>query len=67
MVDNCNIGMEGGKALGLALKKNKALETLDISYNNIGSEGGKCFGEALKENHSLTSLNLSTSPANHAK
>ena len=47
-----NIGVEGGKAIGEALKVNTSLTEIDISDNNIGDEGGKAIGEALKVNNS---------------
>ena len=48
------IGDEGGKAIGEALKVNTSLTEIDLGRNNIGDEGGKAIGEALKVNTSLT-------------
>ena len=45
-----NIGSEGGKAIGEALKVNTSLTEIDLGSNNIGDEGGKAIGEALKVN-----------------
>ena len=53
-----NIGDEGGKAIGEALKVNTSLTKIDLYENNIGDEGGKTIGEALKVNTSLTEINL---------
>ena len=49
-----NIGDEGGKAIGEALKVNISLTRINLRYNEIGDEGGKAFGEVLKANTSLT-------------
>ena len=53
-----NIGDEGAKAIGEALKSNKTLTNLDVRHNKIQSEGAKAIGRALKSNKTLTSLNL---------
>jgi hypothetical protein len=55
-----NIGVEGGKAIGEALKVNNSLHTLDIRGNNLGTEDGKAISEALKVNHSLHTLDISS-------
>ena len=52
------IGVEGGKAIGEALKVNTSLTEIDLYYNNIGDEGAKAIGEALKVNTSLTKIDL---------
>eukprot|EP00944_MAST-04C_sp_MAST-4C-sp1_P015636 g15636.t1 len=49
-----NIGDEGGKAIGEALKVNTSLTEIWLNGNNIGVEGAKAIGEALKVNTSLT-------------
>jgi hypothetical protein len=38
------IGVSGGKALGLALTKNKTLKKLSVFNNKIGFDGAKAFG-----------------------
>ena len=53
-----NIGDEGAKAIGEALKVNTSLTKIDLGGNNIGVEGGKAIGEALKVNTSLTKIYL---------
>ena len=57
LYDN-NIGDEGGKAIGEALKVNTSLTKIYLSDNNIGDEGAKAIGEALKVNTSLTEIYL---------
>ena len=52
-----NIGDEGAKAIGEALKENTSLTEIFL-WNNIGDEGGKAIGEALKVNTSLTMIDL---------
>eukprot|EP00944_MAST-04C_sp_MAST-4C-sp1_P011864 g11864.t1 len=47
-----NIGDEGAKAIGEALKVNTSLTLILLSSNEIGDEGGKAIGEALKVNTS---------------
>ena len=47
-----NIGDEGGKAIGEALKVNTSLSEIDLDSNNIGDEGRKAIREALKVNNS---------------
>ena len=49
-----NIGDEGGKAIGEALKVNTSLTEINLGDNKIGDEGAKAIGEALKVNTSLT-------------
>ena len=44
------IGAEGAKAIGEALKVNTSLTEIDLNNNNIGVEGAKAIGEALKVN-----------------
>ena len=39
--DGNNIGAEGGKAIGEALKVNTSLTEIYLSSNNIGDEGGR--------------------------
>mmetsp|Transcript_57571 Transcript_57571/g.182347 ORF Transcript_57571/g.182347 Transcript_57571/m.182347 type:complete len:111 (+) Transcript_57571:2334-2666(+) len=64
---NNKIGVEGAKAVAVALKTNTSLTTLDLSGNDIGAEGAKAVVEALKVNKSLTVLKLnSTSPSRRA-
>eukprot|EP00232_Nephroselmis_pyriformis_P004496 CAMPEP_0182913694 /NCGR_PEP_ID=MMETSP0034_2-20130328/38172_1 /TAXON_ID=156128 /ORGANISM="Nephroselmis pyriformis, Strain CCMP717" /LENGTH=448 /DNA_ID=CAMNT_0025050423 /DNA_START=286 /DNA_END=1628 /DNA_ORIENTATION=+ len=53
-----NIGAEGTKAIGEALKVNGSLTTLYLTVNGIGAEGAKAIADALKVNGSLTSLYL---------
>ena len=53
-----NIGAEGGKVIGEALKVNTSLTEIDLQYNKIGDEGAKAIGEALKVNTSLTGIYL---------
>ncbi|EGD77003.1 hypothetical protein PTSG_12575 [Salpingoeca rosetta] len=57
LADN-DLGPEGGKAIGEALKVNTTLTSLDLYSNNLRPEGGKAIGEALKVNTTLTSLDL---------
>ena len=52
-----NIGDEGTKAIGEALKVNTSLGAIHLSDNNIGDEG-KAIGEALKVNTSLVAIHL---------
>ena len=51
-----NIGVEGAKAIGEALKVNASLAKINLHTNEIGDEGGKAIGEALKVNTSLTRI-----------
>ena len=51
-----DIGVEGGKAIGEALKVNTSLTKIDLDGNEIGAEGAKAIGEALKVNTSLTKI-----------
>ena len=53
-----NIGDEGAKAIGEALKVNTSLTEINLNGNKIGVEGGKAIGEALKVNTSLTEIDL---------
>ena len=55
-----NIGYEGGKVIGEALRINTTLTKLNLHYNEIGDKGGKVIGEALRINKTLTKLNLSS-------
>ena len=47
-----NVGVEGGKAIGEALKVNTSLTKFVLGDNNIGDEGGKAIGEAMEVNNS---------------
>jgi len=58
-LSNDNIGYEGGKAIGEALKSNTTLTKVYLSNNRIGDEGDKAIGEALKGNTTLTKVYLS--------
>ena len=42
-----NIGAEGIKVIGEALKVNASLHTLNLYCNYIGVEGGKVIGESI--------------------
>ena len=42
-----NIGDEGTKAIGEALKVNTSLTHIDLCENNIGDEGKRAIGEDL--------------------
>ena len=53
-----NIGVEGVKAIGEALKVNTSLTSIFLGGNEIGDEGGKAIGEALKVNTSLAKFFL---------
>jgi len=53
-----NIGEEGATALGVALKVNTVLVTLDLGGNYIRAEGAAAIAEALRGNGVLTDLNL---------
>ncbi|EOD13139.1 hypothetical protein EMIHUDRAFT_357080 [Emiliania huxleyi CCMP1516] len=53
-----NIGEEGATALGVALKVNTVLATLDLGGNYIRAEGAAAIAEALRGNGVLTDLNL---------
>ena len=55
-----NIGVEGVKAIGEALKVNTLLTRIGLNGNEIGDEGAKAIGEALKVNTLLTEINLHT-------
>ncbi len=48
----------GARLLADALKKNRALQVLDLSSNHLGPEGLDIMGAALLENHTLTGLRL---------
>lgn len=48
----------GAEKIALALKKNKALQALDISANPIGDIGALAFANMLLTNHVLTTLFL---------
>ena len=53
-----NIGEEGATALGVALKVNTVLTTLDLGGNYIRAKGAAAIAEALRGNGVLTDLNL---------
>jgi hypothetical protein len=48
LADN-QLGTAAGKALGLLLKGNKKLTSLDVSGNALGFEGGLALAEALEK------------------
>lgn len=50
----------GLDAIGLSLKDNKTLVTLNLSYNSLGKLGAKKIVKGLKGNSSIKELNLST-------
>ena len=73
MLQGSKIGVEGAKALCKALKVNKSLTQLVLSYNknvyfvvkviiittnNIGNEGAKTIAEVIKISATLTELYL---------
>jgi len=58
-LESNKIRPEGAKHLAEALKVNKALTKISLSFNNrIGPEGAKHLAEALKVNTTLTKINV---------
>ena len=55
---NKEIGDEGAKALGEALKVNATVKNLALGSCGIGDVGAAALGEALRSNTSLTRLDL---------
>ena len=49
-------GREGSKALSLALKKNRTLQELDLSYNRMVDEDIEVLAQGLMENEALKTL-----------
>ena len=56
-----NIGDEGGKAIGEALKVNTSLTKIYLDSNNIGAEGGKAIGEGIESEYLVEPYSLVTS------
>eukprot|EP00854_Cymbomonas_tetramitiformis_P004375 gene4375-5381_t len=52
------IGNDGAKELGDALKRNDTLEVLKLNYGNIGLKGVTALAKQLEDNTSLTALHL---------
>jgi len=54
------IGVEGSKALAMALEHNTTLTALDIEKNDVGNDGAVQFACALQQNRTLNKLSLSS-------
>jgi hypothetical protein len=52
------IDAEGAIALADALKENKLVTDVNLSWNEIGAEGASALADALKVNTSVTNINL---------
>lgn len=57
-VINSRIGAAGAALLSEALKVNRTVAGLDLSYNDIGTAGAGSLSEALKVNRTLLELDL---------
>ena len=57
--NNNRIGVQGCVALAEALKTNRTVHTLDLSFNYIGVQGCVALAEALKTNATVHTLDLS--------
>ena len=57
-LDNADIRNEATELLADALKSNKILEKLVLSYNKIGDVGAKALADALELNTTLKTLDL---------
>lgn len=49
---------EGGRALGEAIKYNRSLRTLDLSWNNIGHAGARYVWDGLINNISMDAIHI---------
>ena len=58
-IDN-KITSKGAIKVAEAIKMNKTLQELDISYNNISDDGAADISDALKSNNSLQILKMSS-------
>ena len=56
---NKKFNNEGAIKIAEAIKVNKILQKLDISYNNISDNGAAAISDALKSNNSLQILDMS--------
>jgi Ran GTPase-activating protein (RanGAP) involved in mRNA processing and transport len=54
------VGVEGGRALAVALAKNRTLTHLDLGCNPAGTPVAIAFAQTLERNSCLLSLDLST-------
>lgn len=52
------LGKAGAEAMGLALKQNRTLLELDISYNRIPVEAAAAIAAGVKENDTLKTLKV---------
>lgn len=50
---NNNLGPQGARSIGEALKFNRNVAQLELGFNNLGSEGTRAIEEALEFNGSL--------------
>lgn len=57
LCDN-NFSDDGARAIGRAIRVNKALLRLDLRNNLIGDEGADSLVQALKQNKTLTQLDI---------
>eukprot|EP00743_Colponemidia_sp_Colp-15_P010176 GILK01011180.1.p1 GENE.GILK01011180.1~~GILK01011180.1.p1 ORF type:complete len:1137 (-),score=223.73 GILK01011180.1:106-3309(-) len=60
-VSNCNYGankLQGAGALGLLLRENRSIQSLDLSWNMIRGKAAMEFLYSLTQNLSLSELNL---------
>ena len=55
-----NTKTKGTKALAEALKNNKTIITLDLTWNKIGAEGIKALAKVLETNTTITALKLNS-------
>ena len=53
-----SIGSVGTREISGALRDNRVLSSMDLSYNKLGAEGGMAIAGALHVNRALTSLDL---------
>lgn len=60
-LDNNNLGPDGARAIGEALKMNVSIKYLNLWNNGLGPDGAVAIGEALKVNQALMQLDLSGS------
>ena len=55
---NCRIDHKGATAIAEALRGNRVLTKLDLSYNGLNAEAGRALASALRVNAVLKTLNL---------
>lgn len=52
------MGLDGSCEMGKALKQNRSLLELDISYNRLPQEGITCIASGLQANDTLRTLKV---------